>query len=623
MAAIDFPNSPQVNDVFTSGFQTWIWSGTSWDLVISEVVGPTGPTGAQGAASNVTGPTGSKGTFLLAADTPPIGAAEGDTWFNTATGKIYAYYDSYWVETASSLSGSQGPTGPTGPIGAASTEVGPTGPLGPTGATGPQGNTGPTGAHGLDVTGPTGPQGPTGVRGATGPEGERGPVGATGPQGNTGPIGPDGVTGPTGPQGERGFTGPTGSRGFVGPTGPVGSTGPAVTGPTGPTGSAGATGPAGGPIGPTGSTGPTGPTGADGAAGLRGATGATGPTGAASTVPGPTGPAVTGPTGAASTVPGPTGPTGATGPSVTGPTGSNGESFIGVTSSSNLAVASGTLNFIVNKIAAFAVGTRARLASSSFPSNYMEGIIGSINGTTITLLVDKFNGEGNTYSSWNLILGAGEIGPTGPTGPQGASIKFKGTVANDVNLPATGNQINDAYVVSSTGDLWVWNGTIWQNSGKIVGPTGPTGTTGPTGPAITGPTGAASTVPGPTGPTGPSSTVAGPTGPTGPAIFNLVGPQYLQSVTLGSSDKASIVKINSSSATVVTVPLDGANDYTFDTGTQIVLTQLGTGVFSVTGAAGVSVLSEGARYTSKNRYAIASLIKLGANSWLLSGNLQA
>jgi hypothetical protein len=253
----------------------------------------------------------------------------------------------------------------------------------------------------------------------------------------------------------------------------------------------------------------------------------------------------------------------------------------------------------------------------------MEGIIGSINGTTITLLVDKFNGDGNTYSSWNLVLGAGEFGPTGPTGPQGASIKFKGTVANDVNLPASGNQINDAYVVSATGDLWVWNGTIWQNSGKIVGPTGPTGTTGPTGPAVTGPTGAASTVPGPTGPTGPASTVAGPTGPTGPAIFNLVGPQYLQSVTLGSSDKASIVKINSSSATVVTVPLDGANDYTFDTGTQIVVTQLGTGVFSVTGAAGVSVLSEGSRYTSKNRYAIASLIKLGANSWLLSGNLQA
>ena len=86
-------------------------------------------------------------------------------------------------------------------------------------------------------------------------------------------------------------------------------------------------------------------------------------------------------------------------------------------------------------------------------------------------------------------------------------------------------------------------------------------------------------------------------------------------------DKATIVKVNSSSATVVTVPLDGTDGYTFDIGTQIVLTQLGIGLVTITGAAGVNVLSEGSRYTTKARYAVASLIKLGNNSWLLSGNL--
>jgi hypothetical protein len=94
-------------------------------------------------------------------------------------------------------------------------------------------------------------------------------------------------------------------------------------------------------------------------------------------------------------------------------------------------------------------------------------------------------------------------------------------------------------------------------------------------------------------------------------------------VTLTANDAASLVKLNSSSPSVVTIPSDGTNGYTFDTGTQLVLVQLGSAVFSVTGAAGVSVLSEGNRYTSKQRYAVASLIKLGANSWLLSGNLQA
>jgi hypothetical protein len=65
----------------------------------------------------------------------------------------------------------------------------------------------------------------------------------------------------------------------------------------------------------------------------------------------------------------------------------------------------------------------------------------------------------------------------------------------------------------------------------VPGPTGPTGAAstvpGPTGPA--GPTGAASTVPGPTGPAGPTgaaSTVAGPTGPAGPtgAASTVAGP---------------------------------------------------------------------------------------------------
>jgi predicted ATP-grasp superfamily ATP-dependent carboligase len=90
---------------------------------------------------------------------------------------------------------------------------------------------------------------------------------------------------------------------------------------------------------------------------------------------------------------------------------------------------------------------------------------------------------------------------------------------------------------------------------------------------------------------------------------------------LSETDANSIVKINSSLATTVQVPLDGAGGYTFPEGTQIVITQLGVGQVTINGASGVSVLSEGSRVVTKARYAVASLIKLGANSWLLSGNL--
>ena len=60
MPAIDFPNSPSVNDTHTVGNRVWKWNGTVWEVVRSTVpysTGATGPTGPTGAT--VTGPTGS------------------------------------------------------------------------------------------------------------------------------------------------------------------------------------------------------------------------------------------------------------------------------------------------------------------------------------------------------------------------------------------------------------------------------------------------------------------------------------------------------------------------------------------------------------------------------------
>ena len=81
---IDFPAGPTIGQTYVYSGQTYQWNGTSWRLVRTSAVGPTGPTGA---ASTVQGPTG------------PTGA-----------------------------------TGPTGPTGAASTVTGPTGATGPTGS---------------------------------------------------------------------------------------------------------------------------------------------------------------------------------------------------------------------------------------------------------------------------------------------------------------------------------------------------------------------------------------------------------------------------------------------------------------------------------------------------------
>lgn len=50
--AIDFPNSPLTDDIFTVGDQTWKYDGTKWNLVpVFGVQGPTGPTGPAGAGA--------------------------------------------------------------------------------------------------------------------------------------------------------------------------------------------------------------------------------------------------------------------------------------------------------------------------------------------------------------------------------------------------------------------------------------------------------------------------------------------------------------------------------------------------------------------------------------------
>jgi hypothetical protein len=60
MPAIDFPNTPSVNDTHTVGDRTWKWNGSQWKVVRSVLPGATGPTGSNGTngSTGATGPTG-------------------------------------------------------------------------------------------------------------------------------------------------------------------------------------------------------------------------------------------------------------------------------------------------------------------------------------------------------------------------------------------------------------------------------------------------------------------------------------------------------------------------------------------------------------------------------------
>lgn len=124
----------------------------------------------------------------------------------------------------------------------------------------------------------------------------------------------------------------------------------------------------------------------------------------------------------------------------------------------------------------------------------------------------------------------GDTGDTGPQGPQGTGLTILGSLNDESELPVSSN-VGDGYLIN--GDLYVWDGTVWNNVGNIQGPAGPTGPTGATGPAgadgdsayeiavANGFVGTESqwlaSLVGPQGPAG-NDGATGPAGPAGPGL---------------------------------------------------------------------------------------------------------
>jgi hypothetical protein len=71
--AIDFPNSPTTNQIFTVGSRSWKWDGTIWAIYSNNPV-------------------------LYRQDSPPSSPQEGDQWFETDTGRMFVRYGTAWVE---------------------------------------------------------------------------------------------------------------------------------------------------------------------------------------------------------------------------------------------------------------------------------------------------------------------------------------------------------------------------------------------------------------------------------------------------------------------------------------------------------------------------------------------
>lgn len=110
--AINFPDNPTSNQIYSEVNKSWKWNGTAWVGIAS--TGPQGPQGTPGVdgddgapgtpgvngddgAPGETGADGAPGPGIQLSATAPTSPSEGDLWFNTTLGSAYIYYSNTWV----------------------------------------------------------------------------------------------------------------------------------------------------------------------------------------------------------------------------------------------------------------------------------------------------------------------------------------------------------------------------------------------------------------------------------------------------------------------------------------------------------------------------------------------
>ena len=67
--ALNFPNSPSLNDTHTHNGLTWVWNGSVWEM------------------------QGSGGASVTVSDNAPSSPTHGDMWWESDTGDLKIYYD--------------------------------------------------------------------------------------------------------------------------------------------------------------------------------------------------------------------------------------------------------------------------------------------------------------------------------------------------------------------------------------------------------------------------------------------------------------------------------------------------------------------------------------------------
>lgn len=90
-------------------------------------------------------------------------------------------------------------------------------------------------------------------------------------------------------------------------------------------------------------------------------------------------------------------------------------------------------------------------------------------GRTYIALKENINTPVTDKNTWAIFADKGAKGDPGEKGDPGAGLNIIGSLTDPSQLPETGTE-GDAYTIN--GNLWIWNGTTWENVGNIRGEQG-------------------------------------------------------------------------------------------------------------------------------------------------------
>lgn len=95
--------------------------------------------------------------------------------------------------------------------------------------------------------------------------------------------------------------------------------------------------------------------------------------------------------------------------------------------------------------------------------------------------------------------------------------------------------------------------------------------------------------------------------------------EVTENYTLALGDEGSLIQINNAAARTITIPANAS--VAFPIGTQIRFSRKGAGQPIISGAVDVTVNSDGSQNQISPQHAIATIIKVGTDEWILFGSL--